>query len=117
MSYINFYVRVMRICLCWRHLGTRAREHLNLADINTKSAIKDHFYDCDKCSSIRYSVKSFKALKKCVTKYDNKTQKACLIKKLNPKLNKQLYAKGASFLFGISSDFLVPVRIIDQFLP
>ena len=25
-----------------RHLGTRAREHLNLADINTKSAIKNH---------------------------------------------------------------------------
>ena len=85
-----------------RHLGTRAREHLNLADINAKSAIKNHLYDCDKCSSIKHSVESFKILKKCVTdEYDTKIQEALLIKKLNPKLNKQLYAKGASFLLSI----------------
>ena len=47
-----------------RHLGTRAWQHLNLADINTKSAIKDHLYDCDKCSSMKHSVESFKVLKK-----------------------------------------------------
>ena len=29
-----------------RHLGTRARQHLNLADINTKCAVNDHLYDC-----------------------------------------------------------------------
>ena len=75
-----------------RHLGTRARKHLNLADINTKSAIKDHLYDCHKCSSMKHSVESFKVLKKCITKYDTKFQEAFLIKKLNPKLNKQLYA-------------------------
>ena len=84
-----------------RHLGTRAREHLNLADINTKSAIKDHLNDCDKCSSTKHSVESFKIFKKCVTEYDTKIQEALLIKKLNPKLNKQLYAKGASFLLSI----------------
>ena len=95
-----------------RHLGTQAREHLNLADINTKSAIKDHLYDCDKCSSMKHSVESFKILKKCVTEYDAKIQEALLIKRLNPKLNKQLYTKGASFLLNI---FLV--RIIVQFLP
>ena len=69
-----------------RHLGTRAREHLNLADIKTKSAIKDHLYDCDKCSSMKHSVESFKILKKCVTEYDTKIQEALLIKKLNPKV-------------------------------
>ena len=84
-----------------RHLRSRAREHLNLADINTKSAIKDHLYDCDKCSSMKLSVESFKVLKKCVTEYDTKIQEALLIKKLNPKSNKQLYAKGASFLRSI----------------
>ena len=70
-------------------------------DINTKSAIKDHLYDCDKCSSMKHSVESFKILKKCVTEYDTKIQEALFIKKLNPKLNKQLYAKGASFLLSI----------------
>ena len=47
---------------------------------------------------MKHSVESFKILKKCVTEYDTKIQEALLIKKLNPKLNKQLYAKAASFL-------------------
>ena len=51
----------------------------------------------------------------CVTEYDTKIQEALLIKKLNPKVNKQLYAKGVSFLLRIFSDILV--RIIIQFLP
>ena len=83
-----------------RHLGTWAREHLNLSDINTKNATKDHLYDCDKCSATKQqSVESLKVLKKCVTEYDTKIQKALSIKKLNPKLNKQLYAKGACLIF------------------
>ena len=60
-------------------------------------------------------MESFKVLKKCVTKYDTKIQEALLIKKLNPKLNKQIYAKGASFSLSIFSDILM--RIIIQFLP
>ena len=47
---------------------------------------------------MKHSVESFQLLEKCVTEYDTKIQEALLIKKLNPKLNKQLYAKGASFL-------------------
>ena len=49
-----------------RHLGTRAQKHLNLADINTKSDIKDHLYDYDKCSSMKHSLEFFKFLKNCV---------------------------------------------------
>ena len=49
-------------------------------------------------SSMRHSVKSFKVFKKCFTELDTKIQETLLIKQLNPKLNKQLYAKGASFL-------------------
>ena len=64
---------------------------------------------------MKHSEESFKILKKCVTEYDTTIQDALLIKKLNPKLNKQLYAKGASFLFSIFSDILV--CIIIQFLP
>ena len=59
-----------------RHLETRARKHLNLADIDINSDIKDHLYDCDKVSSMKHSVESFKILKKCVTEYDTKIQEA-----------------------------------------
>ena len=58
---------------------------------------------------------SFKVLKKCVNEYGTKIQKALLIEMLNPLLNKQLYAIGASFLLSIFWDILV--RIILQFLP
>ena len=50
---------------------------------------------------MKYSVESFKIRKKYVTENDTKIQEALSIKKLNPKLNKQLYAKGASFLLSI----------------
>ena len=62
------------------HLGTQAKEHLNLPNNSIKSAIKDHLYDCEKCSSMKHSLESFKVLKKCVTVYDTKIQKAYLIK-------------------------------------
>ena len=109
-SYINFYVRVVTslsyVGMSSQHLGTGIRKHLNLADINTNSAITDHLYDCDKCSFMRHAGESLKGLKKCATEYDTKIQKA-IIKKLNPKLNKQLYAKGVSFLLSILRYILV----------
>ena len=46
-----------------RHRGTRARKHLNLADINTKRALTDRLYDCHKWSVMGCSVESFKFLK------------------------------------------------------
>ena len=53
-----------------------------------------------------HSVESFKVFKKCVIEYDTKIQKALLIKKLNPNLNKQVYtvvryAEGASCFLSI----------------
>ena len=50
---------------------------------------------------MKHSVESFKVLKKYVNEYDTKIQEALLIKKLNPKLNNQVYAKGVSFLLSI----------------
>ena len=44
---------------------------------------------------------SFTVIRKCNTAYEAKIQEALLIKKQNPKLNKQLYANGASFLLNI----------------
>ena len=85
-----------------RHLGTGAREHLKQADKNTKSVIKDRLYDCDKCSFIRHSRNLSMFLKSQppnMTQQFSKLQDALLLKKLNPKLNKQLYAYRASCFF------------------
>ena len=75
-----------------RHLAARACEHLVLAGPH-KSAIKDHIRACATCREEKYTVNAFQILTRCHTKI----QKALLIKKLNPKLNKQLYAKSAFF--------------------
>ena len=82
-----------------RHLSTRAKEHLNLAD-SRKSAIKDHLYSCDICSN-NLDMDSFTILKKCNSEYETKIHEALLIKKRGPKFNKQVYASGASFLLDI----------------
>ena len=83
-----------------RHLDVRPCEHLVLAGPH-KSAIKDYTCACAICRDKKYTVNSFQILKRCHTEYETKIQKALQIKKLNPKLNKQLYAEGASFLLSI----------------
>ena len=83
-----------------RHLAARACEHLVLAG-SQKSAIKEHIRACAICREEKYTVNSFQILKSCHTEYETKIQEALLIKQLNPKLNKQLYAKGASFLLSV----------------
>ena len=83
-----------------RHLDARACEHLVLAGLR-KSAIKDHIRACATCHEEKYTVNSFQISKRCHTEYETKIQEALLIKKLNPKLIKQLYAKGAAFLLSI----------------
>ena len=80
-----------------RHLAARACEHLVLAGLQ-KSAIKEHIRACAICREEKYTVNSFQILKSCHTEYETTIQEALLIKKLNRKLNKQLYAKGASFI-------------------
>ena len=46
-------------------------------------------------------LKSFTVIKKCQLKFHTKIHEALLIKKDTPKLNRQLYAKGASFLLQV----------------
>jgi len=57
---------------------------------------------------------SFIILRTCPLEYDTKIQEALLIKKLNPNLNKQLYAIGALFLLSIFKNSTGP--IISNFL-
>ena len=83
-----------------RHLVTRAKEHLDLNQ-SRKSAIKDHILDCVKCSNSSHSLALFKILPNCKYEYDTKVHEALLIKKFKPKLNRQLYANGCSFLLKV----------------
>ena len=83
-----------------RHLITRVKEHLNLAD-SRKSAIKDQILSCPTCSNLEYNINSFIILKKCNSDYEAKIHDALLIKRHSPSFNKQCYATGASFLLNI----------------
>ena len=80
-----------------RHLAARVYEHLVL-DGPYKSAIKDHIRECATCLEEKYTVNSFQTLKRCHAEFETKIQEALLIKKLNSKPNKQLYAKDSFFL-------------------
>ena len=83
-----------------RHLITRVREHLDFNSIQ-RSAIKGHILSCDICSDVQRGLELFTVIKKCQSKFHTKIHEALLIKKDTPKLNRQLYAKGASFLLQV----------------
>ena len=82
-----------------RHVVTRAKEHLNLGS-SVKSKIKDHIIECNLCKKKDMDglIHRFSVIKKCSSDYDCKIHEALLIKKHQPKLNKQLYENGLSFL-------------------
>ena len=79
------------------HLITRVTEHLDFNSIQ-RSAIKDHILSCGICSDVQHGLKSFTVIKKCQSEFHTKIHEALSIKKDTPKLNRQLYDKGASFL-------------------
>ena len=83
-----------------RRLAARACENLVLAG-SYKSAMKDHIRVCATSRDDKYIVTSFQILKRCHMEYETEFQEALLVKKLNPRLITQLYAKGASFLLSI----------------
>ena len=78
-----------------RHLITRAREHLTLGGIK-QSEVKAHLESCGVCRAAKPDT-DFRILKSCRTDYQARVQEALLIKKLNPRLNKQLFNKGSFF--------------------
>ena len=63
-----------------RHLITRVKEHLNLAD-SRKNAIKDHILSCPICYNLQYNINSFTILKRCNSDYEAKIHEALLIKR------------------------------------
>ena len=83
-----------------RHLSTRVGEHLAF-QLKTESSVKEHIMSCDICSNTKFNVNSFKLIKKCNSNFETKIHEALLIKKHNPKLNRQLFANGSSFLLNI----------------
>ena len=85
-----------------RHLLTRVNEHLSLhKPSGPKSEIKSHIYNCPICHARFLSVDNFKVLKKCKNSYDIRIHEALKIKKLRPKLNKQLMKGGVSYLLKV----------------
>ena len=89
-------INISYIDITTRHLGTRIQEHLHHK--TTKSATREHFDICQNCELNNTDLNGFKVLSICDSEYATKIQKALLIKKHNPKLNRQLYANGSSFL-------------------
>ena len=82
-----------------RHVITRAKEHLNLCS-SVKSKIKHHIIECNLCNKkdMDSLINRFSVIKKSSSDYDCKIHEALIIKKYQPKLNKQMYENGSSFL-------------------
>ena len=79
-------------------LITRVREHLDFNSIQRLTIKGSHFFLVVFIRMFNMGLKSFTLIKKCQSEFHTKLHKALLIKKDTPKLNRQLYAKGASFL-------------------
>ena len=85
-----------------RHMLTRVNEHLSLHKPNSQqSEIKTHIYGCPTCHNKFLNFENFKIVKKCRTSYEARIIEALKIKKLRPKLNKQLVTKGVSYLLKV----------------
>ena len=78
---------------------TRAKEHLNLGS-SVQSKIKEHINQCNLCNKkdMDSLIHRCIVIKKCLSNYDCKIHKTLIIKKHQPKLNKQFYENGSSFL-------------------
>ena len=82
-----------------RHLVTRVKEH-GTSSSTSSSAIRDHLQSCEPCKS-SYSCDSFSII--CSGRNDNEIsiKEALHIKYRKPKLNRQLYTQGSSFVLNI----------------
>ena len=83
-----------------RRLITRVREHLNFNSLQD-NANKGHILLYKKCFNNRFNENNFVIIRKCRSEFCSEIHEALLIKKLSPKLNRQMYAKGASYLLNI----------------
>ena len=87
-----------------RHLGIRAKEHLNIQTENP-SAIGSHIMNCEGClSSLRQgqlTEDNFKVIKTCRTKFDTELLEALLINKLTPRINRLMYNTGSALTLNV----------------
>ena len=84
-----------------RHLVTRVKEHWALNSTTRKNAVEEHILDCNSCVKTDDILKPFSVLRKCTSVYDTKNHEALLVKKYPPRLNRQIYGNGSSFLLKI----------------
>jgi len=77
---------------------------VEVKNIARRTAIQDHltYYDicCDKAFGSAGLI-FFSVLRSYRSEFDTKINEALFIKRLKPKLNKQLYAQGSSFLLNV----------------
>ena len=78
-----------------RHLFERCNEHLDL-QTKQQSEVKDHIRLCNACQCLCPDYTDFEILRHCRNMTDCKFFEAFAIKRLQPTLNKQLFANGAS---------------------
>ena len=78
-----------------RHLTARVREHGN-----SRSAIFDHLQLCSRCKD-NFSCNRFKILDCGRDDFETTIKEALYIKNSRPKLNKQLYTQGSSFILSV----------------
>ena len=82
-----------------RPLKVRVDEHL--AARNNKSAVGSHITRCDTCKRSKPDLNSFHIMKRCRTNGETRIMEALLIRRHAPKLNKQMFSKGASFILNV----------------
>ena len=61
----------------------------------------DHIKICQNCNLNNTDFNGFQVLRICNSEYATKLQEALLIKKHNPKLNKQLYTNDSPFSLNV----------------
>ena len=83
-----------------RYLISRVQEHLNFKNLQD-SVIKNHILLCRKCSNNRFNENNFIIIRKYKSEFSSKIHEALLIKKLSPKLNRQMFANTTSYLLNI----------------
>ena len=88
------------IGMSFKHLITRVWKHLNFKSL-LDTEIKDHLLSYGKFSNNRFNENNFVIIHKCKSEFCCKIHKAVLIKKLSPKLNRQMFANEASYLLNI----------------
>ena len=78
-----------------RHLAVRSSEHLLYEEKHHKSEIKTHIINCNVCKNS--SLDNFDIIQKCNSEHEIKINEAISILRFNPRLNKQLFNKGALY--------------------